>query len=347
MSFTQGRCASALDRSKIVQAETSQPTASMILQPLDTIRNAEGLLAAELKSEPLVTVVIPTYNRAKVILRALETAFAQTYRNLEIIVVDDGSTDDTAAVLAPYWERIHYIHQSNQGASSARNRGIQEAQGEYIAFLDSDDEWLPAKLERQIELLEAQPDLSFVACLSTNEKRTYAGYDDHASQFMRFIIQPFTQNMTRYVVRRDSLLKYGVFDTSIQGPEDWELWLRLLQQGCRFGYVPEPLMVYISSDDSISSRPYAMLLGEAVIRKRYVDTLPSIRQRVPIGLWFRARSYMNAAVCFREEGKLWKSLSYMLGSILISPFGPRNNLRLPVAVALVRSLIMRPFRRVG
>ena len=166
MSFTPARLATAIDTPRAVNAEANESAGSMISQPLDTIRNAEGLLAAELKSEPRVTVVIPTYNRAKVILRALETAFAQTYRNLEIIVVDDGSTDDTTAVLAPYWERIHYIHQSNQGASAARNRGIQEATGEFIAFLDSDDEWLPAKLERQIELLEARPDLSFVACLS-------------------------------------------------------------------------------------------------------------------------------------------------------------------------------------
>ena len=288
--------------------------------------------------------MIPTYNRAKVIERALVTAFAQTYRNLEIIIIDDGSKDNTEATLAPYMDRIRYLYQENQGASAARNRGIREAKGKYIAFLDSDDEWLPVKLERQIALLEAQPDLTFVACLGTDEKRTYSGYEDHDKQFLKFILEPFTQNMTRYVVRRDCFEKYGYFDTSIQGPEDWELWLRLLQQGCRFGYVPEPLMSYISSDDSISSRPYAMLAGEEIIRQRYVETLPGRWQRRRLGNWFRARSYMNAAVCFREEGRLWKSLGYMLSSVLISPLGPRNQYRLRILASLGRTLTLKTLR---
>ena len=328
------------------RAPAAETVAAAVIpsQPLEALEAAEGLLQDELNASPLVSVVIPTYNRARVVERALKTAFAQTYRNLEIIIVDDGSTDDTEATLAPFQDRIRYFYQKNQGASAARNRAIQEARGKYIAFLDSDDEWLPTKLEQQIALLESRPDLSFVACLSTNETRTYTGYENHDKQFLKFILQPFTQNMTRYVVRRECFEKFGLFDTSIHGPEDWELWLRLLQNGCRFGFVPEVLMAYTSSDDAISSRPYAMLAGEAIIRQRYVESLPSFWQRLRLGTWFRARSYMNAAVCFREEGKLWKSLGYMLSSILISPFGPRNNFRLRVLVAVVRALILQPFR---
>ena len=312
-----------------------------ISDALKTLGAAQDMLAAETNSLPLVSVVIPTYNRAKVILRALDTALSQTYGNLEIIVVDDGSTDDTQAVLAPYADRIRYLFQANQGASAARNHGINAARGKYIAFLDSDDAWLPNKLERQVALLESQPDLSFVACLATTERRTHEGYDDHASQFVKFIVQPFTQNMTRYVVRRDCFQQHGLFDTSIHGPEDWELWLRLLKNGCHFGYVPEPLMTYHWSDDSISSRPYAMLAGEAIIRERYVDTLPRFWQRLRIGAWFQARSYMNAAICFREQGALWKSLGYMLSSVLLSPLGPRNNLRLPVLLVLPRMILSK------
>ncbi len=335
MLFQQSRPPSTAQKVNVSNAEH---------EALDTLRAAEGLLRDELNSAPLVSVVIPTYNRAKVIERALVTAFAQTYRNLEIIIVDDGSTDNTAAVLAPYMDRIRYIYQENQGASGARNHGIREARGKYIAFLDSDDEWLPAKLERQIAFMESHPDLTFVACLGTDEKRTYSGYEDHDKQFLKFILEPFTQNMTRYVVRRDCFEKYGYFDTSIQGPEDWELWLRLLQQGCRFGYVPEVLMSYISSDDSISSRPYAMLAGEEIIRQRYVETLPNKWQRRWLGNWFRARSYMNAAVCFREEGKLWKSLGYMLSSVLLSPLGPRNQYRLRILASLGRTLTLKTLR---
>lgn len=313
-------------------------------KPLETLHAAESLLSAELHDSPLVSVVIPTYNRAKVVERALKTAFDQTYRNLEIIVVDDGSTDDTEAALAPYQDRIRYYYQKNQGASAARNRAIQEARGKYIAFLDSDDEWLPAKVEKQVALLESRPDLSFVACLSTDEHRTYTGYDDHDKQFLKFLLQPFTQNMTRYVVRRECFEQHGLFDTSIHGPEDWELWLRLLQRGCRFGFVPDVLMIYTNSEDAISSRPYAMLAGEKIIRKRYVDTLPNFWQRIKAGCWFRARSYMNAAVSFHEEGHDLKSLGYMLSSILISPLGPRNKLRLRVLASTICSPVLKAIR---
>ncbi len=328
------------------KAESVESCADANSDPLNSLKSVQELLAAELNSSPLVTVIIPTYNRSKVLLRALDTALNQTYRNLEVIVVDDGSTDDTRAALAPYGNRIRYIHQQNQGASAARNYGISEAHGKYIAFLDSDDEWLPTKLEKQVALLETHPEFSFVACLATDEKRTYTGYENHATQFMKFILQPFTQNMTRYVVRRECFQKYGQFDTSIHGPEDWELWLRLLKNGCRFGYVPEPLMIYTASDDSISSRPYAMLAGEAIIRERYIGTLPSLWQRIRLGAWFRARSYMNASICFREQDALWKSLGYMLASVLISPLGPRNKLRLPVLLVLSRMILARMFKRV-
>ncbi len=102
-------------------------------------------------NEPLVSVIIPTYNRAGFVVRAIESAFAQAYRNIEIIVVDDGSTDDTASVLSSYGDKIRYLYQNNSGVSSARNAGILRAQGVWLAFLDSDDEWHPYYLKRQIE----------------------------------------------------------------------------------------------------------------------------------------------------------------------------------------------------
>lgn len=113
---------------------------------------------------PRVSVVVPTYNRGHLIGQALDSVLAQTYRNFEVIVVDDGSTDDTLSVLARYGDRIRVISQPNwgQGGSYARNAGIHEATGEFIAFLDSDDLWLPEKLERQIAVLDADPNLAWV-----------------------------------------------------------------------------------------------------------------------------------------------------------------------------------------
>lgn len=116
--------------------------------------------------QPLVSVIIPTYNRAGTIAKAVSSVLAQTYREIEVIIVDDGSTDDTPAVLDGYGTRIRVIRQSNAGPSAARNRGAAEARGEYLAFLDSDDEWLPEKIERQVRLMECGG--SDVCCCVTN-----------------------------------------------------------------------------------------------------------------------------------------------------------------------------------
>ena len=106
---------------------------------------------------PRVSVVIPTYNRAGTVGRAIASALAQTDQDREIIVVDDGSTDATAAVVARLGDAVRYVRQENRGVAAARNRGIREARGAYVAFLDSDDEWLPEKLDRQVTVLEREP----------------------------------------------------------------------------------------------------------------------------------------------------------------------------------------------
>jgi len=111
---------------------------------------------------PLVTAAIPTYNRARYLREAVESALAQTYENVEVVVVDDGSTDDTARVVEPYLDRIRYVRQANAGRSAARNRGIEEGRGVYVSFLDSDDRWLPDKLEHHVSVLEERAGVGMV-----------------------------------------------------------------------------------------------------------------------------------------------------------------------------------------
>ncbi len=111
---------------------------------------------------PIISVVIPTYNRAAFICRAVDSALGQTYAPLEVVVVDDGSKDDTREVLRKYGDRIRYVAKENGGVSSARNVGVREATGEYIAFLDSDDTWVPEKLAVQMDIFRAHPDYGMV-----------------------------------------------------------------------------------------------------------------------------------------------------------------------------------------
>ena len=119
------------------------------------------------ESKLLISVVTPTYNRADFIIEAVESVIEQTYENWEMIIVDDGSKDDTRTVLQPYLDKysaIKYFYQDNQGQSVARNRGIKESQGDYICFLDSDNKWLPKKLELSVDAAVKNPDIDVFLC---------------------------------------------------------------------------------------------------------------------------------------------------------------------------------------
>ena len=114
------------------------------------------------QGEPLVTVVIPTYNRADYIAETIESVLSQTYRNIEVIVIDDGSTDGTAQVVAPFIPRVSYVQQENAERGASRNHGLRLARGKYVAFLDSDDVWLPTKVADDVAYLEARPDVGLI-----------------------------------------------------------------------------------------------------------------------------------------------------------------------------------------
>jgi GT2 family glycosyltransferase len=200
---------------------------------------------------PCVSVIIPTYNRKTFVQETIDSVLAQTYTDYEIIVVDDGSTDDTGTVLrSRYGDRIHYLWQENQGESAARNHGINLAQGEYIAFLDSDDVWLPDKLRKQVTLLEANSKLALLFCqaqlMDTNGndlKGSRLGFDikpEDLSLKRLYFENTITAGGSTVLVRRAALIQTGGFDLVIQFGEDWDLWLRLRSRW-EFGFLPEPL----------------------------------------------------------------------------------------------------------
>lgn len=188
---------------------------------------------------PRVTVAIPTHNRAGLVTEAIESVLAQTYSDYELVVIDNGSTDDTAQRLEPYRDRIRIIRQENRGRAGARNRALAAAEGEFVAFLDSDDSWLPDKLERQLSVLDANPRVALVhghveviddggrtlagetarhrALWSAAHRTpvTYAGYANECRCFTSTI-----------VVRRHALEELGGYDEEV-GLEDLDLYLRI------------------------------------------------------------------------------------------------------------------------
>lgn len=216
-------------------------------------------------TRPLVSVVIPTFNRAVVVGRAVESVLQQTYRPLEVIVVDDGSTDGTSDVLKAYGNAIVYICQDNAGPAAARNHGIHKSRGDLVAFLDSDDVWLATKLERQVAVLErAGP--AAPCCLCDTLMKSPSGQEQNSFTIARLQMKepeglwlnPAAVLATRFVlfcqaalVRRAALLDCQGFDEQLWLMEDHDLALRLALRG-PWAFVREPLAVWCGANDDLN-----------------------------------------------------------------------------------------------
>lgn len=207
---------------------------------------------------PKVSVIIPTYNCKEYVTIATESVLAQTFKDYELIVVDDGSTDETSQVLEQYEDRITYIYQENRERSAARNTGIRASSGEYLAFLDADDTWLPNKLEQQVTILDQDSDIVLTYCQalyidSCGNPVQYLGkwatLDDQpniviADQSRELILgNAVVGGGSTVMVRASLLTAIGLFDETLSYPEDWDLWARLSRQG-PFAYIPKPLACY-------------------------------------------------------------------------------------------------------
>ncbi|MFW6115018.1 MAG: glycosyltransferase family 2 protein [Thermodesulfobacteriota bacterium] len=197
---------------------------------------------------PLVSVIIPTYNRSEKLIRALSSVLTQTFHDYEVIVVDDGSTDDTPNVIGPYLPRVHYVRKPlNTGVSAARNRGIQCASAPWVAFLDSDDYWLEDKLSAQVEYIKRNPDT--VACQTEEiwirngrrinpRKQHRKPSGDIFGQSLRLcLVSP-----SSVMLKRSLLNQTGLFDENLPAAEDYDLWLRI---ACRYSVhlIPKELVV--------------------------------------------------------------------------------------------------------
>ena len=203
--------------------------------------------------EPLVSVVVPTYNRAMVVGETIENIFQQTYPNIELIIVDDGSTDDTIDVLKSYGNQIRWAVQKNAGPAAARNRGIAMAKGDIVAFQDSDDAWHPTKLARQVSLMQ-RAGQSVVCCLCNSivqlpgvEVRSFENAPVAPSLDEGVWLNVTEVLATRFIllnqaiaIRRDVLNRLGGFDESFRLMEDADLALRLSMEG-PWAFIREPL----------------------------------------------------------------------------------------------------------
>jgi len=193
-----------------------------------------------MKEEPLVTVVIPTYRRPALVCRAIESVRRQTHRNLEILVIDDASADNTEDVVRSITDaRIRYIHHpKNKGVSAVRNTGIRAAGGDYVAFLDDDDEWRPDKLEKQLVAIDGHGAVLCAALVNGARLRRHGkmavGLDD---------LRKGNEFGPSGLFVRTEVLKQVMFDENLRHGEDWDVLIRIALR-CSVGYVSDPLLLY-------------------------------------------------------------------------------------------------------
>lgn len=274
-----------------------------------------------------VSVIIPTYNYARFLREAIDSALAQTHPALEIIVVDDGSTDETPQILAGYGDRIRAIRQNNLGVGAARNTGIAAARGEYLSFLDSDDIWQPRKLEMEIARFEADPSLGMVHCGAESFDAagntllvSLTGMEGWiASELLRLDRQVITAPGSGMIVPKRVAEEIGGYDDRLQPSEDWDFCYRVAAR-YRVGFVGEVLVRYRLHGNgihlNIPRMETAMLMA---LEKAFMSADPAVQSlrkhtygrihRILAGCYFQAHQPRRF---FRHMAK---SLRYDVGNL--------------------------------
>jgi glycosyltransferase involved in cell wall biosynthesis len=269
---------------------------------------------------PLISVVLPTFNRERLLPRAINSVLNQTYKNLELIIVDDGSTDNTEAIVKGYSDtRIRYYKQElNKGGSAALNVGIKLASGELISFQDSDDEWLPEKLERQVrKFSEVGDDVGVIYCGyelvfdRTKEVVSRSIPDEKGNVYKRMFIGCITGTIT-VIARASCFEKTGLFDEKIQSYYDWDMWIRVAKY-YKFDYVPEILAkAYIHGKQNSTNLELRIKNKEKILEKYREELIkdPSFYKKFLIGLYLQ----------YAMNGKVNKGRIHLINALKLYPF---------------------------
>lgn len=273
---------------------------------------------------PTVSVIMPTYNREYVLGRAIQSVLDQTYQDFELIIVDDGSTDNTEKLVKSFnSEKISYIRQrENKGPAAARNTAIQQAKGDYIAFQDSDDEWVPEKLAKQMRAFEtAPPEVGIVYtgwCTVINNKKEYflpAGVTPKDGNLFSNLLRRSLVGTPEALVKRECFERAGMFDEALSSIEDWELFLRMSRY-YHFKYIDEPLVIKYDQPDSISANQSVRIKAFERMIEIYFEDIKQ-DNRILAYYYFRLGNY------FCSDGKLSQGRGYFIKSIKTHPLNFR------------------------
>ncbi|MEN8127780.1 MAG: glycosyltransferase family A protein [Planctomycetota bacterium] len=309
-----------------------------------------------------ISAVIPAYNAEKYIARAIDSVLAQTCPVNEIIVVDDGSTDNTAAIIKGYGDKVRYIYQPNAGVSAARNAGIEAATGNWIAFLDADDEWLPKKIELQVESLKKCPDLvwatgNYFTCSCSEQRRAPRVEPTAVETLLKrtgmigdFFIgskQGMAEHTDTMLIRKDAILAAGLFDTTFSKAEDLDLWWKIAHQNPAIGYISQPIAIHhFGNETSLNKVPMkgpmiTMLIGRHQVLARGTATEQSFNAMTVNRLrsWMRGMLFGAQIEDIRQLLRQFRELlpAWYRGLMYVLTLFPR----LTQAVCLLLSKIVR------
>lgn len=271
---------------------------------------------------PQVSVIIPTYNRSQYITQALESVLGQSFRDYEMVVIDDGSTDNTQEVLKKFEGKIRSIRQDNQGISKTRNRGISETNGAYIAFLDSDDYWAPDKLAEQVKILDSHPKVGIVygRMPIINERGEKIGMKPAGISGKNFkeLLEVWGDIPTSTVMaRRECFDKVGLFDSPLEPMEDIDMWIRIAQFYDLYEIENKALAFYRRHEEQITKNKIKVFTGLLRINTKIYNSYPE----APRDLTVR-RIVENQYLLAKEnynEGHYKNAFTHALAAIMRYP----------------------------
>jgi glycosyltransferase involved in cell wall biosynthesis len=276
---------------------------------------------------PLVSAVITTYNYARFLPGAIEGVLGQTYPNVEVVVVDDGSTDATREVVSRYSGRgVRYVFQDNAGPGPARNRGMEATQGPLVAFCDADDVWLPDKIATQLAHLRRHPELGLVtahayACDEALRPMSivHAARGDSEYVFEALLVRNIVLNPTCVLARRSALDAIGGF-SDVPKWEDWDTWLRLAKR-FPIGFVDQPVAYVRRHDGSLSpiEGDHRLELDGRIL-ERHIGAVGSRRKRAVIRVRARSNAYFHAATTKVLRGERRRARRFALLAFALDPF---------------------------
>lgn len=284
----------------------------------------------------MVSAIITTHNRADVLPRAINSVLNQTYKDIELIVVSDGSTDETNDLMAQYADNpniIYIAYTPSRGGNYARNIGIKAAQGEYVAFLDDDDEWLPKKIQRQLDKFQENPDIALVYTginIIYNEERVkyYQAANVEGNISHEILLYNIIGTTSSVMVKRMVVIEAGLFDESLKALQDHDLWIRICQKyfvGC----VSEKLLNYYNGTNAfqITDKVKLYITSKQYIQEKYnklystltkseqktlfrSQTLGYVKRCIKSGNNVEARKHVRTA--FSKDKSIWIILSYII-----------------------------------